>query len=401
MVDDPDLANAVVEGIDSRHSSNRRPIKAFVWQWALASAVVIVIFVPLSISFFYLISPREFGESLISFDIVPEVMSYLLIMGFFILSVWSLAWLLNKMKPGFWLNLIPISLDTTPTSSLGLIGERISLRGTLNSKELPELDKLIVIASIDDRVYRLRTRNSMILGTISLSLLAAIMVVIYAGQLTSYDVSAVSDTDKLKTELQGANTDLGTLARYKASLQFQSKPTSVDDSSNKSESYSDFQKSFDRNALRTAGIGVPADITSADAMETLQRQWIDQIKKLYVDSWQKDIDADKNDRGAKQWRYLITTAITRIGVILIIVFLVQILLGMYRYNTRLMTWYSSIRDVLTLSEWKRESVEILQKLLAVPNIEFGKEPRHPLEDIFRAAGNYFKTTAHEHPKAEK
>jgi hypothetical protein len=74
-------------------------------------------------------------------------------------------------------------------------------------------------------------------------------------------------------------------------------------------------------------------------------------------------------------------------------FLVQILMGLYRYNTRLITYYNSRRDLLSLWEGKAEGLKALDQVLAPPKIDFGKEPKHPLEDIIRAAGAAIQKTA--------
>jgi hypothetical protein len=66
------------------------------------------------------------------------------------------------------------------------------------------------------------------------------------------------------------------------------------------------------------------------------------------------------------------TAITRVGVVLIIVFLVQILMGLYRYNTRLVTYYNSRRDLIALWEGKTEGLKVLEQLFTAPNINWAK-----------------------------
>jgi hypothetical protein len=103
--------------------------------------------------------------------------------------------------------------------------------------------------------------------------------------------------------------------------------------------------------------------------------------ELIDQAWKKDLESE---HGYSDWRYIVATAITRVGVVLIIVFLVQILMGLYRYNTRLMTYYNSRRDLIALWEGKAEGLKVLDHVLSPPNIDFGKDPKHPLEDIIRA-----------------
>ena len=72
---------------------------------------------------------------------------------------------------------------------------------------------------------------------------------------------------------------------------------------------------------------------------------------------------------------------------LIIIYLVQILIGLYRYNTRLATYYSAKQDVLGLWDGNPTSLKRLDEIMGSPKFDFGKEPRHPLEDLLKAAGS--------------
>jgi hypothetical protein len=51
------------------------------------------------------------------------------------------------------------------------------------------------------------------------------------------------------------------------------------------------------------------------------------------------------------------------------------------------------QDLLSLWEGKGEGLKVLDHVLASPKIDFGKEPKHPLEDIMRAAGVTIQKTA--------
>ena len=70
---------------------------------------------------------------------------------------------------------------------------------------------------------------------------------------------------------------------------------------------------------------------------------------LLHEAWEKEL---LSQRGYSDSRYIIATAITRIGVVLVIIFLAQVLIGLYRYNTRLITFYNSRRDLLQVWDGK-------------------------------------------------
>jgi hypothetical protein len=366
-------------------------IKSFLLQLTILAISIFLLTTPFT---FYLNYRDSEFRGTYDYSIFPFII-YIVIGGVILLFSWLIVALITKFRPGFWLKLIPKSIQDR---SVDTIGYRISQRSQLNHKDLPEIDKFIVITSIDDRIGRLRTRNSIIIGAISLSLGAAVLVVIYAGQLTSYDVSAISETDRLKSELRSASNTLALLDHYQALLSQPQidKTTDPKGAELRNNDYLDATRS-----LSSAGLALPKDAAAADAMVAVEQKWIESLNTLYKESWDEELKSYANDKSSNQWRYLIATAITRIGVILIIVFLVQIFLGLYRYNTRLLTFYSSIMDTLILADSKREPIENINKIVGVPNIDFGKEPRHPLEDIIRAAGGYLKSPAQDSAKGGK
>lgn len=90
-------------------------------------------------------------------------------------------------------------------------------------------------------------------------------------------------------------------------------------------------------------------------------------------------------------RRVVSVIATRVGAVLILVFLVQILASLYRYNVRLAAYYESRADALELAIVSDGTVDAarLQSAAAVispERIEFGREPRSPLETSAELAG---------------
>ncbi len=75
---------------------------------------------------------------------------------------------------------------------------------------------------------------------------------------------------------------------------------------------------------------------------------------------------------------VVSTAITRVGAGLLLVFLVQILVISYRYSIRLATYLESRADALELTaEGGEEVLERLEAVLALQTLDFGRTPPTP------------------------
>jgi hypothetical protein len=313
--------------------------------------------------------------------------------GFILLTSWGVAWILARFSPNLRSVLGIISTDASSereASSDQEIASILKHRGQLTASETAVLDRLLVMKEIDRRVDRLRERTALILGTIAIALVAAAIVVLFAGRLTSLDAAAVSNIDRANTEISNAQARLAKLYRY-ATL-FNDLDRLIDKAASTSEANAsaDLSKQiYDKRReifnLREfpSNVPIPEDsastrnmIASAEANEKILTGLMEQV-------WKSELLAE---HGYSDWRYIVATAITRVGVVLIIVFLVQILMGLYRYNTRLITYYNSRRDLLSLWEGDQKKLLPLNNVMAPPTFDFGKDPKHPLEDLIRAIG---------------
>lgn len=78
--------------------------------------------------------------------------------------------------------------------------------------------------------------------------------------------------------------------------------------------------------------------------------------------------------------YLVSTLSTRVGIILLLVFFVQILVSLYRYSTKLASVYSMHADALTAKELLPGArIEQLIAFFASQNVDFGATPKAPVE----------------------
>ena len=87
------------------------------------------------------------------------------------------------------------------------------------------------------------------------------------------------------------------------------------------------------------------------------------------------------------WPQVIQNNVTRIGAILLTIFLVTILVPQYRYNLRMVGFYHARSDSLLLgARTEFNSPDELTRIVTMltPNIDFGKAPPTPVEQVVEA-----------------
>jgi hypothetical protein len=306
---------------------------------------------------------------------VTEIFNYTTLISALIFTIlfWTSIRIINRHFPKVMKRLLPEhgslrDVDTDPSKELR---EAFDNEIGYSEAEAMVSNRLLAINTINARVNDLRVRSTWMLLVIGLLLIIAAITVIFAGSLTNLDVSAASDVDKINQDIAKIETRLG----YLSDISDQQKIIAADNTQKDEKDLATRRLNEiirSDNTLPKGKVAVEIEIEAA-------RNALHQDQTLLNDAWTRQL---ASEHGYKDTRYLIATAITRIGVILVIVFLVQILIGLYRYNTRLITFYSSRNDALQLWDGKPASIEKFQKIM-LPNIDFGREPKHPLEDLMR------------------
>jgi Tfp pilus assembly protein PilO len=340
-----------------------RWIIAFLAQWLILTvAYALCLWIsPLFSDFFY--SP------ILALIQSPIVCLQLLGVG------WLIVLILRNIVPGMIRKLVPGALDKylLPVRKETEIESILYERAKLPPDNVAVAERLAVMLEIRERVRRLRLRTTGILATVGVALVGAAIIVVFAGSLTSIDATAVSNVDKVKSDIAEEQRQLTRL-------------------------YQNQTQSAALEQARTAGIkseterlerqltlsSLPTEPTAIQAMISDGKERIVKLNALLEPAWKKELETQ---RGYSDWHYIAATAITRVGVVLIIIYLVQILIGLYRYNTRLATYYSAKQDVLGLWDGNPTSLKRLDEIMGSPKFDFGKEPRHPLEDLLKAAGS--------------
>jgi hypothetical protein len=232
-------------------------------------------------------------------------------------------------------------------------------------------ERQVVIRQLVQRAMQLQKRSGIILIGIVFMLVCAAIFIVFAGQITSLDVSgvklvslALSDVRAAEDDLQQINTEIRArtenLRRAKeqaAKIETAAEPAvkaTFDDSSD------EFLK-LKFEAKKTA-------LLDANATLLKVRQ------KQYEDDRPKDQTSGQT--------LLIQTSVTRFGVVIIMVFLVQILVNLYRYNMRLSAFYFGRSDALVLLNKGSDDLNLgtLVELISPDKLDFGKAPRTPAQE---------------------
>jgi|GEM_PF-1065388 hypothetical protein len=191
-----------------------------------------------------------------------------------------------------------------------------------------------VVSNLDIRISRLIRTSEVIYWTIIISLIAGVFLIIFAGSLSAWD------------------TTLGNITSRIEKLR------------------SDIRPFYDEETK---------DVKYGDD----QRGKINTLDTLYEKAVLATIErANARPEGKSDVNW--PSTILRIGVIGMLVFLTQILISLYRYNSRLIAFYGSRRDALILADRQtllNVGVEKLSIMLLPSNFDFGREPRHPLQEM--------------------
>jgi hypothetical protein len=187
-----------------------------------------------------------------------------------------------------------------------------------------------IVYALRERATRLRRASNVILGLVVLSVLLGFRVFASAGYITSRDQTAIVDrmadravddlgraTDALRDSRGVSQADIDMVKRGLAEVEAATKDRAA--------------------AIREAGAGV-----------NMMSVW--------------------------------STISTRIASVLLLLFLVQILVTMYRYSIRLAAFYDARADILQLSP-PFDSIQFtdIVKALSPDALDFGREPKSPAQ----------------------
>ena len=130
-------------------------------------------------------------------------------------------------------------------------------------------------------------------------------------------------------------------------------------------------------AVRSMSSEISAAMSSlTSVLQTLENDMRDQINATFGDV----LENAANQSDQVQTTLLVSTLSTRIGAMLLIIFLVQILVNLYRYSTRLASFYEGRADALEIAPSPSAAgfTELIHAI-SPDNLDFGKTPASPAE----------------------
>lgn len=109
-------------------------------------------------------------------------------------------------------------------------------------------------------------------------------------------------------------------------------------------------------------------------------------EKLKLDLAKAELDLKRAelDKAAEESSRLsstITNSVTKVGAVLIAIYLVQILLGLMRYHFKLADHIETMSEALKISNDDIDKLEKITAVIGVAHIDFGKSPQTPVDKL--------------------
>lgn len=242
------------------------------------------------------------------------------------------------------------------------------------------------------RSRSLRHQATAMLVLISLTVAFGMLVVIFAGYLTSLDTSGSQlqlvdqHSSATRTRLEGAALNVDRKRNLLGAAQ-EAESKALDASPR------DARQIRDAQALREQRAKELADAQA----------WLMEARQALADADQVRLDALRHFLGlagekdaafrsaTKESSLLIASGITRFGVIAIVLFFVALLMGLYRYMSRLSAFYDGVADTLVLAGGDTKRASSLVAWIAPRAIDMEKPPSSPIQAIANATTEVLRT----------
>ena len=229
------------------------------------------------------------------------------------------------------------------------------------------------------RARRLRVKAARILAMIVGILLVGITVFVTAGALANRETATVVDETRRAT--------LASLLRERESLRSELTRTTTQLDLARLRLIEEQRGQGPSGHVGKGPIARVFEEQIADLIgriATMQRQ----IAELDARANQLSVPASVSIPREAQLASLISAISTRIGAILLLIFLVQILVPLYRYTTKLSAHYDACADTLRLASVSLDALEFanfgtLLSALSPRGADFGSPPTVPATDLVR------------------
>ncbi len=247
-------------------------------------------------------------------------------------------------------------------------------------KSIPK-NRAVQILDLRDRASQLLVISNIILLGIVLLLVFAALFIIFAGEITRLGAN-IRDPITMAEEL---NIRLGNniITSRRRTIEIQGEITEIDEKIKTSIlELASTEKNQEKRNIESGVIDLRKRLAELNEeyfnleedfgrLETDYRssnkELTDMRRALFeFQSGDKPQPVDEN--------LLVATAVTRFGVLVIAIYLVQILINLYRYNTRVAAYYRAAADALVLLDHSPKKIEELRTLLW-PDLDYGRSPQ--------------------------
>ena len=274
---------------------------------------------------------------------------------------------------------------------------------------------------------RMRRLSFVTLGGVAGLMSIAVMVVLFAGLITSIDLSGtLSPVEKAQRYADASAQTLRQLSADKLFLQRLNEEqktfvTRAEDGSSVRDDITDYANMLENiappdtdvrglrlNSYRSvidaserpqfssdpaAYLGFirrefsrsSADLELIDEELARARDDAKAAQELLRSARAADVTAPPTAERQQATEALIASAVTRFGVIVVLMFLAQALINLYRYALRLSAFYRSRAVMMALTDGDAEKLEAVAKTLSADHVSLGREPRSPIEEAKRLA----------------
>lgn len=316
--------------------------------------------------------------------------------------------------------------------------------------ELPRMsaDAKFVVEFLQQSIAETKARAGWILRLIMLLLVAGVLVIVFAGRITSLDLVASDAASSIERELatlnnrrdrlEKSNQDLferqnlrmTALEAAQINLEISTQTGEIDISNSEIGKFLvSFQENLEFRDYIISSFGTMPDFLElvrasevalerdgVDISEDLQLEIVRKSALSYFQSIVREVRKDNNlalrnagqvlkdnerrakiqelideetqkrieaiaSPGEQSSSFLVASAITRFGIVAIIIYIIQVLVALYRYNMRLASFYGSRLKAVIQGQNKDSSIDFFAKLFDTAQINFGKDISGPTQDI--------------------
>lgn len=243
-------------------------------------------------------------------------------------------------------------------------------------------NRAVQIIDFRERADSLLKRSDIVLWIIISVLIFSAVFIVFAGAIAEFGTSRVdylADVRAQKKELQNRLSEAkSTLTSLDEELEepnaalFLARKAKEDNSQSQLTPEKLAEYEAKTLSIEAQKLIVKEEIVISNARINLLNEELSNIRGQMLS---KQTSPGNNQQGvvAFDQNLLIAAGVTRFGVLIIGIYLVQILIGLYRYNTRLAAFYRAQADALLLLDHDVRDIEELHTALW-PDLDYGKTP---------------------------